>query len=186
MRSRSSSTRTAGVCAVAAAAVAVLVVGCGSPEEDGRAARVTQADSASHSDPRAQTGVAVGLDEDAPSYVQYGDPDRVQARCHGSGDALRIALTTADGWEVSLSHGAQQVTARNSALGFDTAEFTTADATRAASALRHPHGTSLGLTWDHPAVGDVEVKLKDQAPPAWTTPRRGSDFMTFLHVSCHK
>ncbi|MBC7299800.1 hypothetical protein [Nocardia salmonicida] len=174
----------ASTAVVAAIAAGALVSCSSSDDEDTSNGTVTSADSRNHADPRAATGLVIGLDDDVATHVVAGTANKFQARCEDAADDERVEITTEDGWKVQLTHGSQTLTAENEKLGFPAATFTTAESAIANSRARNPDGFPLGITWDRPNTGEVEVKLKEEIPSSWSAARRNTELLVFLHVAC--
>ncbi|MFD6356715.1 hypothetical protein [Nocardia tengchongensis] len=179
--------------AVAAAVVVVvlavtvwLIVGAGGDRAgSGRAGAVTTAASLGNANPLKRSGLAIGVGDVAgPAQVTQPSPEQISARCHGDGDGLSIDLTAPNGWTVHLVHGSQTLTAANAVLGYPAGELTTAAGTiDMSNRLNKGGGFPLGITWDKPGGGDVEVQFSQTAPANW---KLGSttEFMLFAHVRC--
>ncbi|MBF6215679.1 hypothetical protein IU487_32290 [Nocardia puris] len=154
-------------------------------DEKGRPGAVSRAQTA-HVDPAIRTGLAVGLDDGVEGHSAAGSAEYFEAHCFADGDQLSVQIDSVGGWTVWLKHGSQTLVAENATLGLPRAEFTTGEGTiRNSRALitNEDKQFPLGITWDRPAVGDVEVKLKEEAPSTWNvTP--GTNFVTYLHISC--
>lgn len=180
--------RTLFSLALAGTIAAALTACSDSEEEGGRLGTITPAESAGGSD-GWDGNIAIGVGNRRGSdLVTLPAPDHVDAQCHGAGDTLTIDVTAPNGWHATLTHGSQTVTVENKTLNYPPHGFAESQqAIDAVNRTRRPGATKifpLGLTWDRPAVGDVEIQVDADTPPHWIINSPYEDFDMYMHISC--
>lgn len=181
-------TRSRIACLLTTLIAVLAIAACGSDDDSteiGRAGTVSKASAGNHANEILRTGYAVGLDTGSDGHLAYWNPEYFTARCVGTGDQLSVMVSAEGGWRLTLEHGSQTITAENPDLKLPPAQFTTAAGAISRSQSLNPNGIPLGVTWDRPSPGDVEIRVAEDAPAAWAalaTPK--NEFVAYLHVSC--
>ena len=160
--------------------------GCsGSSSDDGRPGTVTPAASAGGAD-GWDGNIAIGVgNRKGVDLVTLPSPDQIDVRCHGEGDNLTVDVTAPNGWQVTLTHGSQTITVENQTLNYPAHDF--AESPGAIDAVNNVSRKSefpIGVTWDQPAVSDLEIQVDDDTPPHWMVNSPYEEFDMYMHISC--
>ena len=166
--------------------IAAAMTACsGSPGDDGRPGTVTPAASAGGVD-GWDGNIAIGVgNRKGIDLVTLPTPDQVDVQCHGEGDNLTVDVTAPNGWHATLTHGSQTITVENETLTYPAHDFTESQgAIDAVNNVSRKSEFPIGVTWDQPAVGDVEIQVDADTPPHWMVNSPYEDFDMYMHISC--
>ena len=85
-----------------------------------------------------------------------------------------------------LTHGSQIVKVKNDDLGYPEHDFETREGIIEATQPKkdEPNRFSMGVTWDKPGPGEVEVQLEDETPPHWVVDSPYKEFAMYAHITC--
>ena len=176
----------------AAAAAAVTAVGLSlaacssSASETGNAGTVSPPVDTSVKD-QWEDAISIGVgNKPGTGLVTQSAADQVTARCTDDGDNLKIEFTAPDGWHAVLTHGSQIVKVKNDDLGYPEHDFETREGIIEATQpkMDEPNRFSMGVTWDKPGPGEVEVQLEDETPPQWVVDSPYKEFAMYAHITC--
>ena len=168
------------------AMIAAPLAACSaSSSDDSRPGTVTPAASAGGAD-GWDGNIAIGVgNRKGVDLVTLPTPDQVDVQCHGEGDNLTIDVTAPNGWHATLTHASQTITVENETLDYPAHDF--AESQRAIDAVNNVSRKSefpIGVTWDQPTFGDVEIQVDDDTPPHWMVNSPYEDFDMYMHISC--
>ena len=169
--------------------IAATLTACsGSSSDDGRPGTVTPAESSGGSD-GWDGNIAIGVgNRKGVDLVTLPAPDQVDVQCHGEGDNLTVDITAPNGWHATLTHGSQTITVENETLNYPAHDFAESPGAIEAVNRTRPKGSTkqypLGVTWDKPSVGEVEIQVDADTPPHWMVNSPYEDFDMYMHNSC--
>lgn len=168
-------------------AVTLSLAACSSSEsETGNAGTVAPPVDTSVKD-QWEDAISIGVgNKQGTGLVTQSAADQVTARCIDEGDTLKIEFTAPDGWHAQLTHGSQIVKVKNDDLGYPEHDFETPEGIIEATQPQkdEPNRFSMGVTWDKPGPGEVEVQLEDETPPHWVVDSPYKEFAMYAHITC--
>ncbi len=168
-------------------AVALSLAACSNSEpETGTTGTVSPPADTSVKD-QWEDAISIGVgNKQGTGLVTQSAADQVTARCIDEGDNLTIEFTAPDGWQAQLTHGSQIVKVKNDDLGYPEHDFETREGIIEATQPKNdaPNRFSMGVTWDKPGPGEVEVQLEDETPPQWVVDSPYKEFAMYAHITC--
>ena len=180
-------TTLAAAAAATVTAVGLFLAACSSSEsETGNAGTVSPPVDTSVKD-QWEDAISIGVgNKQGTGLVTQSAADQVTARCIDEGDTLKIEFTAPGGWQAMLTHGSQIVKVKNDDLGYPEHDFETREGIIEATQPKNdePKRFSMGVTWDKPGPGEVEVQLEDETPPHWVVDSPYKEFAMYAHISC--